>query len=136
MRVGVYVDAFNVYYGGRSLCGRYTAGWRWLDVGGLAMGPVNSRLWPDAVLARLVYCTAYRNREGDPSSLTDQKNYIAALQHHRPLTMVMTGRYAPRTKTGILLDLRGGRSASNVTWCQRYSVMVASEGGAGSEWGS
>ena len=32
MRVGAYVDGFNLYYGGRSLCGRGTPGWRWLDV--------------------------------------------------------------------------------------------------------
>ncbi|HEY7200404.1 MAG TPA: NYN domain-containing protein, partial [Candidatus Dormibacteraeota bacterium] len=31
MRVGVYVDGFNLYYGARGLCGRGTAGWRWLD---------------------------------------------------------------------------------------------------------
>jgi len=32
VRVGVYVDAFNLYYGARTLCGRGTPGWRWLDI--------------------------------------------------------------------------------------------------------
>ena len=32
MRVGVYIDGFNLYYGGRGLCGKGVAGWRWLDV--------------------------------------------------------------------------------------------------------
>lgn len=36
MRVGVYIDGFNLYYGGRGLCGKGTAGWRWLDVRALA----------------------------------------------------------------------------------------------------
>lgn len=31
-RVGVYVDAFNVYYGARAHCDRGTSGWRWLDL--------------------------------------------------------------------------------------------------------
>jgi hypothetical protein len=36
MRVGMYVDGFNLYYGARGLCGRGTAGWRWLDLRALA----------------------------------------------------------------------------------------------------
>jgi hypothetical protein len=106
MRVGVYVDAFNVYYGGRSLCGRGSAGWRWLDVAGLAMGLISPRLWPNARLATLVYCTAPRNRRGDPSSLADQREYIGALRHACPQLTVVYGRYAPRTKTGVLVDRR------------------------------
>ena len=47
MRVGVYVDGFNVYYGGRGLCGRGTAGWRWLDLRALASNPTPSYLAGD-----------------------------------------------------------------------------------------
>jgi hypothetical protein len=36
VRVGVYIDGFNLYYGGRGLCGRSTPGWRWLDIRRLA----------------------------------------------------------------------------------------------------
>jgi hypothetical protein len=36
VRVGIYVDAFNLYYGARNLCGRGTPGWRWLDIRALA----------------------------------------------------------------------------------------------------
>ncbi|GAA2988703.1 hypothetical protein GCM10010483_36430 [Actinokineospora diospyrosa] len=32
MRVGISVDGYNLYYGGREACGRSTPGWRWLDV--------------------------------------------------------------------------------------------------------
>ncbi|CAN3132229.1 hypothetical protein ACNUDN_06058 [Mycobacterium sp. smrl_JER01] len=28
----MYIDGVNLYYGGRGLCGKGTAGWRWLDV--------------------------------------------------------------------------------------------------------
>lgn len=102
--MGVYVNAFNVYYGGRDICGRGSAGWRWLDVGSLAMGLIQPHWWPDARLARLVYCTAPRTREGDPSSAADQQTYVAALLYHRPETVVVNGRYAPRIKTGVLID--------------------------------
>jgi hypothetical protein len=50
MRVGVCVDAFNVYYGARSLRGRRTAGWRWLDLPGLALDLIDPDLWPGASL--------------------------------------------------------------------------------------
>jgi hypothetical protein len=32
MRVGIYIDGYNLYYGGRGICGRGVAGWRWLDL--------------------------------------------------------------------------------------------------------
>ena len=43
MRIGVYVDGFNLYYGARGLCGRGTPGWRWLDLRGLAADLVGRR---------------------------------------------------------------------------------------------
>lgn len=36
MRIGVYIDGFNLYYGARGLCGRSTPGWRWLNLRSLA----------------------------------------------------------------------------------------------------
>lgn len=59
MRVGAYIDAYNLYYGMRAHCGRGTAGWRWLDVRGLLTTLVSERLnWTNASLSRVVYCTA------------------------------------------------------------------------------
>lgn len=104
MRVGLYVDAFNVYYGGRELCGRGKAGWRWLDLAGLATSLIDQRLWPGARLIKIAYCTALRDRAGNPSSLADQKTYIGALRQRGPMLTVATGVYAPRTKSGILVD--------------------------------
>jgi hypothetical protein len=43
MRVGVYVDGYNLYYGGRSLCGRGRPGWRWLDLRALSARLVQSQ---------------------------------------------------------------------------------------------
>ena len=112
-RVGIYVDAFNVYYRARELCGRGTAGWRWLDLAGLAMGLINDRVWPEPQLTRFAYCTALRDREGDPSSLSDQQTYIGALREHTAITVVTTGKYVPRPKSGVLLE-RNGRTPRRV----------------------
>lgn len=103
-RVGLYVDAFNVYYGAREQCGRGTPGWRWLDLPALLMGLINPRLWPDPRLERFVYCTADRDRDGDPSSLADQQTYIDALRAAYPEMVVAKGFYVPRVKTGLLVD--------------------------------
>lgn len=104
MRIGLYVDAFNVYYGARAHCGRGSAGWRWLDLPALATGLINPHLWPDPVLTRFVYCTADRDREGDPTSIADQATYIAALQSGDPRAVIAKGYYVPRIKTGVLVD--------------------------------
>ncbi|WP_217641911.1 NYN domain-containing protein [Actinopolyspora alba] len=103
LRVGVYVDAFNVYYGARGHCGRGTPGWRWLDLASLAMSMINPYVWPDARLERLVYCSAPRERAGDSSSLADQQNYVNALREHIPELEVVHGKYVPRTKSGVLV---------------------------------
>ncbi len=112
MRVGVYVDAFNVYYGGRDHCGRGMPGWRWLDLAALSASLIDPRLWPSATLARVVYCTAPRDRAGDPSSITDQQTYISALRHGVVPTSVLDGQYVPRVKSGDVVDRRGRRIAS------------------------
>lgn len=52
VRVGVYIDGFNFYYGARGLCGRSTPGWRWLDV----------RALTDAVTAARSGCRHSRSR--------------------------------------------------------------------------
>ncbi len=109
----MYVDAFNVYYRARKVCGRGTAGWRWVDLAGLAMDLINPRIWPNPQLARFAYCTAPRDRAGDPSSLADQQTYIGALRTHTPIAVITDGKYVPRPKTGVLLD-RDGKSPRRV----------------------
>jgi hypothetical protein len=80
MRVGVYVDAYNLYYGGRSLCGRGMSGWRWLDVRQLASSIVGSRhSWSGASLVRVVYCTARIDARTNPAGYHDQDVYLKAL---------------------------------------------------------
>ena len=52
-RIGVYVDGYNLYYGARSVCGRGTPGWRWLDVRALAENVIAAQgSWQDAMISK------------------------------------------------------------------------------------
>jgi uncharacterized LabA/DUF88 family protein len=90
MRVGVYVDAFNLYYGGRGLCGRSTAGWRWLDVRELVRPFIG---WSGATIERVVYCTARVDGVDDPSVPRDQSIYLEALAASGSVDHIEEGRY-------------------------------------------
>jgi hypothetical protein len=70
MRVGIYVDGFNLYYGARNLCGRGTAGWRWLDIRALATTLVGERRnWSGASITRVIYCTAVIDAITNPPAM-------------------------------------------------------------------
>lgn len=99
MRVGVYVDGYNLYYGGRSLCGRGTAGWRWLDIRALATTLVRERTgWKGAMIERVVYCTARVDQRESPSAFGDQSVYLRALRASRRVDHIEFGYYAAGVK--------------------------------------
>ena len=105
MRVGVYIDGFNLYYGARGLCGRSTAGWRWLDLRGLATGLVAERLaWTadGAEVTRVVYCTAMISAVDNPGGHRDQDIYIKALRTSGSADLVEFGYYVSRVKKAPL----------------------------------
>lgn len=54
MRVGVYVDGFNLYFGARSVCGRGTRGWRW---------PVQVRRSDGTDVPGALFMVSYLDRE-------------------------------------------------------------------------
>jgi len=100
MRVGVYVDGYNLYYGGRSLCGRGTAGWRWLDIRALATTLVGERVnWAGATIQRVVYCTARVDAIDNPSGHSDQDIYLRALDAANSVDHIEYGYYVSRVKT-------------------------------------
>jgi hypothetical protein len=103
-RVGLYVDAFNLYYGARKINGKGTPGWRWLDIPALALGLVDHNSWPNSGINKFIYCTALRTRDGDPSSQKDQEIYISALAAKYPYMRTELGYYVPRVKSGYLVD--------------------------------
>jgi hypothetical protein len=109
MRVGVYVDGFNLYYGARHTCGRGSAGWRWLDIRGLAKDVVEEREnWNDPEIVRVVYCTATIDERSNPSGHADQQIYLKAIQAARAVDLVAYGRYVSRVRTAPLAT-RGSR---------------------------
>lgn len=99
MRVGVYVDGYNLYYGGRSCCGRGTAGWRWLDIRVLAESVVGERQnWEPAQVSRIVYCTARVDATESPSAYADQDVYLKALKATGSVDHIEFGYYVARVK--------------------------------------
>jgi hypothetical protein len=93
MRVGVYVDGFNLYYGARGICGKGTAAWRWLDLRALASALVRAQAtWPGATIERLTYCTARISKAENPSGYADQGTYIKALVATGSADLVEYGR--------------------------------------------
>lgn len=105
MRIGVYVDGFNLYYGARALCGRGTPGWRWLDLRALAA----SLLTPSwrargAAIDRVVYCTARVSGAGNRTSPADQNVYLRALRGYGSVDHVEFGTFAARVRTSVLAD--------------------------------
>jgi hypothetical protein len=125
VRVGVYVDGYNLYYGARSLCGRGTAGWRWLDVRGLAERVVGRVAgWRDAGVERVVYCTAVIDAASNPSGFTDQDLYLKALQAAGAVDMIAYGTYVTRVKYAPLAVRARSRSGNPQLVHPEWPIMV------------
>lgn len=103
MRVGVYIDGFNLYYGARDICGRSLPGWRWLDLRKLANDLIVTQSgWEGARVSRVVYCTARINGASNPSGQRDQDVYLRALTLSGTVDVLAMGNYVSRTSTGPL----------------------------------
>ena len=121
MRVGVYVDGYNLYYGARGLCGRGTPGWRWLDIRALAERLVaGATHWPQATIDRIVYCTARIDAASNQSGSTDQGVYLKAITRAASVDLIEFGTYVSRVKTAPLavkaLSRQGGPRIVNAGW--------------------
>lgn len=119
MRIGVYVDGFNLYYGARGLCGRGTPGWRWLDLRSLADDLVGQRTsWAGARVERVVYCTARIDGAANPSGHADQDIYLKALLASGSADHIEYGTYVSRVKMAPLAvkDARGRPSLVGPAW--------------------
>ncbi|MGH3908359.1 MAG: NYN domain-containing protein [Pseudonocardiaceae bacterium] len=84
VRVAVYVNGFNLYFG---LKAKYGRKYLWLDLQALAV----SLLRPGQTLEQITYFTArVRN---DPEGRQRQSDYLDALASHSPLVAVVDGRF-------------------------------------------
>lgn len=125
MNVGVYVDGLNLYYGGRSLCGRSEPGWRWLDLRQLAIRLIKRRhdwLAQGAVLSRLIYCTAFIDGQINREGRMRQDAYIRALREHGSIDHLERGRFTTRVRSGLLAT-RGPHGRPIVTGAH-WPVLV------------
>lgn len=104
MRVGVYIDGFNLYYGARRLCGRGVPGWRWLDLRALSQSILSGpgAPWAGARIERVVYCTARIRGAGNQSGQHDQDTYLRALKAHGAVDVMEMGTYVSRVATAPL----------------------------------
>jgi hypothetical protein len=102
VRVGVYVDGFNLYYGARGLCGRGSPGGRWLDLRGLAGRLVSQSSWPDPVVSSVVYCTARISGASNPQGQRDQDVYLRGLRAAAAVDVLEMGTYVSRVATAPL----------------------------------
>lgn len=118
MRVGVYVDGYNLYYGGRACCRRGTKGWRWLDVRGVAQTVLDRQsTWPNARIEKVEYCTARVDAVTNPSAHSDQDIYLKALLAVNSVDHIEYGNYVARTKKGLLAhDVKGKPVLATSDW--------------------
>ncbi|MGO9778296.1 MAG: NYN domain-containing protein [Streptosporangiaceae bacterium] len=129
VRIGVYVDGFNLYYGARALCGRGTPGWRWIDLRALASDLVSRPgSWSGAQVARVVYCTARIDGVANPSGQADQDAYLKALVAAGSVDHIEYGTYVSHVKTAPLArrDPQGRPELVSPEW----PVMVQDGHGA------
>ena len=130
MRVGVYVDGYNLYYGGRHQCGRSTAGWRWLDIGAMARSLVTAqRGWGGATVEKVVYCTARVDAVTNPSAHADQAVYLNAVTASSSVDWIEYGTYVARTKRG-LVAVEDPKSRKPVIQRSAWPLMVQDASGS------
>lgn len=130
MRVGVYIDGYNLHYGGRGLQGGSgVAGWKWLDLRSLAQQLLRSHSgWTSAIAARVVYCTARISGASNQSGQRDQDVYLRALRVAGAVDHIEYGTYVTRVATNPLAkrDRKGRPVLVHPDW----PVMVQDKAGA------
>jgi uncharacterized LabA/DUF88 family protein len=125
VRVGLYIDGFNLYYGGRAHCGQGTAGWRWLDVRSLATDLLGRRhAWTaaGAFIEKIVYCTARIDAVTNPVGQQEQDVYLKALRAGGSVDFIQYGHYVSRVKSAPLAT-RDPNGLPTITTPQ-WPVMV------------
>lgn len=130
MRVGVYVDAYNLYYGGRHCCGRSTTGWRWLDVRALVKRLIADQAsWVGAQVQTVTYCTARVDAVTNPSAHADQDVYLKALRATGSVDWIEYGNYVARTKTALVAT-DDPKTRRPIVQTSKWPLMVKDSSGA------
>ena len=109
MRIGVYIDGYNLYYGGRYLFGRGVAGWRWLDMRAVFTSVAARHGWSPGVPLRVVYCTARVSGAESQAAQQRQDTYLRALEKSGSVSHIEYGQFQRNIKFAPLgvKDQRG-----------------------------
>ena len=103
MRVGVYIDGYNLYYAGRGWFGRGTSGWKWLSPRSLATALIAERQnWTGAHIHRVVYCSARVDVKATPGAHRDQEVYFRAIRTSGGVDHIELGFYVANSKNVAL----------------------------------
>jgi hypothetical protein len=122
VQVGVYIDGFNLYYGGGSLIGPDAQGWKWLDMRA-AFGAIARKHWPDTRLVEpVVYCTARVLGRVSPDGHKRQDDYLRALSKSGSIDHVEYGSFLEKVKVRPIAKLDKKRRPVLVT--ARHPVFV------------
>lgn len=128
MRVGVYIDGYNLYYGARGLCGRSTPGWRWLDLRGMVESVIATRShWGEMTIENVTYCTARISGASNPEGQREQDVYLRALAHTGSATRISFGTYVARVSTAPLAVK--GRNSKPVLVEPDWPIMIQDHSG-------
>lgn len=123
MRVGVYIDGYNLYYGGRGICGKSTPGWRWLDIKALALHLITEySQWESSQIEKVTYCTARISGASNPEGQREQDVYLRALERSGSATHIAFGNYVARIATAPLAV--EGRNGKPVIAHPQWPIMV------------
>jgi len=127
MRIGVYIDGYNLYYGGKRECGTTATTWKWFSPRRIAESSLNAQLqfatsqgwtaitqaWTNAAVSRIVYCTARVDASQNPSGHADQDVYLKALKADLAVDHIEYGNYVARTKVAPLAVKTPGKSSNS-----------------------
>jgi uncharacterized LabA/DUF88 family protein len=92
-RIGVYVDGYNLYYGGKTLVGNRS--WKWLDIRKLVGTHIpKSEAWKNSKIIRIVYFTA--EVTNSPETLNRQQAYLQALRVSGSVDQIVFGKFTSR----------------------------------------
>lgn len=100
MRIGVYVDGFNLYRRAKALAGN-AVGWKWLDIRAMAASLANELWLVDAPheIVRVVYCTTrIEATVAHPDAPRRQEMFIHALRASGSVDWVEYGLHVPKVK--------------------------------------
>lgn len=136
----MYIDGYNLYYGGRRHCGSSGVPWKWFDPRAMVEGVVKEQLrfssqaghspivsaWKNAVVDRVVYCTARISGVRNPTAPTDQDIYFSAIQFTGAVDHIELGMYKSRVKQAPLATQRKGQNPQPVTSGGPVTVMDSS----------